>query len=423
MDSEPEIPQKGDSEAVITHLSVIVGDENFIDLTDHHLSENSELLKLVELRDKYGDEEYLKAINLVAGKVAEMIAGKIKRSIAEVIEDVHKEMQSPKNRKRKNRTKASQPDPVPQTAAAGPAADAGPKQEEIAEPEVLEGEYLEYAEDFILKNFRGLIDPKSNDVRKTMKEAARKARFILEKYDLHPSNMKHLTKLALYDFVILCDDSSSMKFNTEHEDRISPLKKTLEKIAEIATLIEPSGISIRFLNYKKDGAWDNLKGMKDMNPLLKKVPWAGATKLGTVLNKKIVQPLVIEKVNNGTFKKPLIVVIITDGKPERESPGTFNKTIMDCKNSKEVQSFGEAAVVFVLSRVGSAAGAEKFLTSLKESAEDDLKDWVYCSMDRLDDNAAFMKRAQIISEANGDKEYAKKLLQIFIAALQQQTAS
>ncbi|KAK6336225.1 hypothetical protein TWF696_001788 [Orbilia brochopaga] len=430
MDSEPEIPEKGDSpEAVITHLSVVLGDEDFIKLTEDHLSENQELLKLVELRDKYGDEEYVKAINMVAAKVSDMIVKKIEKSIADVIDEVNKEMQSPKNRVRKSRPKAKQPDPDTKKA--------NPEQEMLPEPEALETEYQSYAEDFILKNFNGLIDPKSGDVRKTMKEAARKAREILEKYGLHPSNMKHLTKLALYDFVILCDDSSSMKFNLEHEDRISPLKKTLGTVAELATLIEPSGISIRFLNYKKDKEWDNLKSMEDINPLLKKIPWAGATKLGQVLDRKIVQPLVIDKVKEGRFKKPLIVIIITDGKPEKEPAGTFNNTIINCKNSKEVQSFGEAAVVFILSRVGSSAGAEKFMAGLKENAEGDLKDWVYCSMKRLDDESAIMKRAQIAAEAQGDKEYARKvcpnalvhsedicspvLLKIFIAALQQQT--
>ncbi|KAF3907799.1 hypothetical protein ABW21_db0205553 [Orbilia brochopaga] len=422
-DSEPDIPEKGDSpEAVITHLSVVLGDEDFIKLTEDHLSENRELLKLVELRDKYGDEEYVKAIKLVAEKVSDMIVKKVEKSIAEVINEVNKEMQSSKNRVRKNRNKATLPDPGAKRADIGPSADVESKQEELPAPEVLESEYLDMTEDFILKNFQGLVDPKGEDVRRTMKEAAQKARAILKKYGLHPKDMKQLTKLALYDFVILCDDSSSMKFNHENENRINSLKITLGTVAEIATLIEPSGISIRFLNYRKDQDWNKLKKTSEINTRLKRVPWAGATKLGQVLDKKVVQPLVINKIKEGTFKKPLVVIIITDGKPEKEPAGTFNRTIMNCKNSKEVQSFGEAAVVFILSRVGSSAGAERFLADLKESEEQGLKDWVYCSKERLDDDAAFMKRAQMIAEGQDDPEYPRKLLKLFIAALEQQTA-
>jgi hypothetical protein len=44
-----------------------------------------------------------------------------------------------------------------------------------------------------------------------------------------------------------------------------------------------------------------------------RVKFSGGTRLGTVLDSKIVQPLVIQKAKNDKFKRPLIAVIITDG--------------------------------------------------------------------------------------------------------------
>ncbi|KAF3917806.1 hypothetical protein ABW20_dc0104526 [Dactylellina cionopaga] len=102
-----------------------------------------------------------------------------------------------------------------------------------------------------------------------------------------------------------------------------------------------------------------------------------------------------------------------------EPRDTFQKMIKKCKGSPEVEGYGEAAVIFIVSRVGSDKAAKAFLSELKDSP--DLKEWVYCSVDRLDDNAAFMKRAVVAGDAQNDKDYARKLLNIFLAALDQQT--
>ena len=69
--------------------------------------------------------------------------------------------------------------------------------------------------------------------------------------------------------------------------------------------------------------------------------------------------------------------------------------------------YGEAAVIFIISRVGSDKDARSFLSGLKRNKE--LREWVYCNMDRLDDNSAVMQRAAMVGEAQGDREYAKKV--------------
>lgn len=61
-----------------------------------------------------------------------------------------------------------------------------------------------------------------------------------------------LAGLALYDTVILADDSSSMSFE-EQGERIDDLKLILNKVAEVATLFDQDGIQIRFLNSQAQG--------------------------------------------------------------------------------------------------------------------------------------------------------------------------
>lgn len=99
----------------------------------------------------------------------------------------------------------------------------------------------------------------------------------------------------------------------QQEQRIPALKDTLARVAEIATILDPSGISIRFLNYTKDQKFDNLTTVEQIKVRVDAVKFDGVTKLGSVLNSKIVQPMIIRKAARETFEKPVIVVIITDG--------------------------------------------------------------------------------------------------------------
>lgn len=56
-----------------------------------------------------------------------------------------------------------------------------------------------------------------------------------------------LIKLALFDVVLLVDDSGSMAFE-EDGSRIDDLKLILERAAYAASLFDADGIQVRFLN-------------------------------------------------------------------------------------------------------------------------------------------------------------------------------
>ncbi|EPS41458.1 hypothetical protein H072_4651 [Dactylellina haptotyla CBS 200.50] len=448
-------PERRNIEQLMSHFASVLKAKKVQlgNLLAKHIFDYDDLKKLERLQKNWSDEaEYKEVIGRLADKMSEKMAGKFALSFTQALDIVEDEEREAVKERRKAKSQAkglTTPNQEESGLADGPGLEpsnpaslAGSifdsngskpssktsdieslvRQEDSSIAE-LEQAYVEYAEDFIETNFKnGLLEPKNGiDFRQTMRKAAQKAKEIMKLYDLDPKDTKKLAKLALYDFAILCDDSWSMHAacNKKGEDRITRLKLTLRKITELATLIEPSGISIRFINHEEDGNWDQIRSQGYLDSLLETVEWGGFTNIGTELNDKIIQPMVIDKMRDGAFKKPLIVIAITDGDPTDDDPRTFEKMIAACKGSEEVKGYGEATVVFIVSRVGSDVAAKDFLSSIEKNKE--LKEWIYCSMDQLDDNAAFMRHATLAGKAKGDKGYARKILKIFLAALDQQT--
>lgn len=94
----------------------------------------------------------------------------------------------------------------------------------------------------------------------------------------------------------------------ENGSRKETLLATMTEITKVYDLANPQGIlSIRFLN--------TLKGKRNANKekavaLLKGHSYWGSTKIGTVLDKKVLQRFVW---GPDPLKKPLLVMTITDG--------------------------------------------------------------------------------------------------------------
>lgn len=107
------------------------------------------------------------------------------------------------------------------------------------------------------------------------------------------------------------------------EDRIPALRDILGRVAMFATILSPDGISVRILNYDEDtgGRWDNLKTVDEIERRMRQVNYVGDTRLGSLLWSKVVMPMILDKAQRRTLKKPVIVVIITDGEASL-MPGT-----------------------------------------------------------------------------------------------------
>lgn len=49
-----------------------------------------------------------------------------------------------------------------------------------------------------------------------------------------------------------------------------------------------------------------------------KTKYDGGTPLGTALEAKILRPMLLEPAQRGTLRKPLLVIVVTDGAPSGE---------------------------------------------------------------------------------------------------------
>jgi hypothetical protein len=90
------------------------------------------------------------------------------------------------------------------------------------------------------------------------------------------------------------------------------LHETVHLIMPVASRLNDVGVSLRFINYTKDGEFDRISTTENIEKTLEMVAPRGATPIGTVLRKKIVDPI-LEKARAGKLVTPVLVVIITDG--------------------------------------------------------------------------------------------------------------
>ena len=185
-------------------------------------------------------------------------------------------------------------------------------------------------------------------------------------------------------------------------DRIDTLSETLQHTSEWATKLEKDGISLRFLNDVQDDT-DKFSGLTDpaqLDDVLTNISFRGGTKLGTVLRKKVVQPLAEKAMKTDGRVKPRIIMIITDGKvrfpntyiaahlmtgnsqPQGEYENCLRDVILHSKTGEGLGSrFGQAATVFLLTIVGNDDEAREFVSKLKR--DKDLKNMVYTLTDPL----------------------------------------
>ncbi|KAG0641971.1 hypothetical protein HOY80DRAFT_685020 [Tuber brumale] len=173
---------------------------------------------------------------------------------------------------------------------------------------------------------------------------------------------KDLAVLALYDMALLIDDSESMS-NEENGQRVEILKGVLKIINDIyqhASEPEIGVRAIRFMNNYNDR--DNFLG----NPyeLIQDHYFGGTTKIGTELHKRILKPLVLGET---PMKKPLLVMVITDGAVEGEKKGLLEKVIINCVSKlNDVRPQGADSVAFQFSCIGNDEGARKVLQDLDD---------------------------------------------------------
>ncbi|KAL4875663.1 hypothetical protein BJY04DRAFT_154082 [Aspergillus karnatakaensis] len=149
----------------------------------------------------------------------------------------------------------------------------------------------------------------------------------------------------------------------DNDNRMKNARELVTKITEVATELSPEtyGAHLRFIN-KDDSTANNLNA-KQVDQRLQFTP-AGSTELGTNLEKKVLQPLVYDVINQGVLHRPLVILTITDGIPT-DGQDTFAQVLKRCIKTLEGKGYDKRAVYFDLSQVGNDQEAIAFIESLE----------------------------------------------------------
>jgi len=231
-----------------------------------------------------------------------------------------------------------------------------------------------------------------------LQELAEKASALRDNPDTDlgkPENIKRLTNLSLYQLVIYCDDSTSMSWDSNGRSTSNPansryysLRQLVSRITRVATSLLPADavVKVRFIN----NTFQNDLTAADVDSLMESVSPRGTTPLGASLVKKILQPLVYDRISNPSyeFEQPLLVCTITDGIPD-EGDIPIKQVVTDCRKALVDKKYDPTSVMFCISQIGNDAKAKAFLGVVRD--ETDIKDVVHCTADELDVKFAELK--------------------------------
>ncbi|KAL3446077.1 hypothetical protein BJX65DRAFT_279997 [Aspergillus insuetus] len=191
-------------------------------------------------------------------------------------------------------------------------------------------------------------------------------------------NIERLIQLSLYQPILFCDDSGSMK-GRRFEDQ----KDLVERITRITTRLVPDelGVGLYFINRATDRS-EALQAA-DIHSLMTGWTPSGATKIGTNLKANILKPLLYDRVAKGDkLERPLLISILTDGCPFGEPEEAFVQAIIECSEFLNEHDYPKFAVRFQISQVGNDVEAKNFLLRLQNESQ--IEDMIHCTSGSLD---------------------------------------
>ncbi|KAM0785992.1 hypothetical protein ACM66B_006810 [Microbotryomycetes sp. NB124-2] len=175
-----------------------------------------------------------------------------------------------------------------------------------------------------------------------------------------------LVRLALFDVILYLDDSGSMAFE-ENGSRIDDLKLIVNKVATAASLFDQDGIQVRFMNSNIEG--NNINSEQAVANMFNSVKFSGLTPLGTALNQKILEPLLLGPARQNRLQKPVLVIAVTDGAPGGEDRNTFARVVVNASRELSRTRYGPDALSIQISQVGNDMQARSFLGELDRDRE------------------------------------------------------
>ena len=176
------------------------------------------------------------------------------------------------------------------------------------------------------------------------------------------------------------DDSGLMAAG----DLVKTQKVLVERIASVATRLVPdaTGAHLRFINKSETGL-DNLS----LDQIMLKLHFSasGSAMIGTMLNKKILEPFIYDPLDRGdSLPRPFIIAIITHGFSDGEPVDAFKNAILECGKRLTKRGYPPerthrhslnslicnntykycADVMFLVCHIGKSFSSENFLDSL-----------------------------------------------------------
>ncbi|KAK1243895.1 hypothetical protein MKX08_002033 [Trichoderma sp. CBMAI-0020] len=198
--------------------------------------------------------------------------------------------------------------------------------------------------------------------------------------------IQSIARLNLYQPVLYCDDSTSMRIGK----RLGAQKKMVRRVTQLSTCLAPlgCGTSLQFINLNSKDVHNDKLSYADVKKKINSMHPHGNTKIGTNLNKKILQPLIYDTINSGKeLKRPIFISCMTDGCPSGESTEKFQEEILNCVRFLDDNDYPRSTVRFQISQIGNDPRADGFLEELRLAIlrDPDLKEVLYCTADRLDE--------------------------------------
>lgn len=197
--------------------------------------------------------------------------------------------------------------------------------------------------------------------------ASSQVQILAQQWRVNPEIAQDIVKLALYDVILYVDDSGSMAFE-ENGERIDDLKLIINRVSFAAGLFDDDGIQVRFMNSTQQG--NGIKTPAQVEELIASIRFQGLTPMGRELNNKVLQPLVLGAAQAGQLRKPVLVIIITDGQPTGESQRDISNIILTASRTlQQNPRYGKGALAFQFAQVGNDIKAREFLKQLDENRE------------------------------------------------------
>lgn len=220
------------------------------------------------------------------------------------------------------------------------------------------------------KQLQVFYPPGSPQIPQIAQRAAQAVDRLCQAWHIQKEIANDIVRLALYDVIIYIDDSGSMSFE-ENGERIKDLQLILQRVVFAATLFDEDGIEIRFMNDEEipPQSLSHIRSEQQVEQVMRTKRYKGLTPFGTKLREKVLDPLIISKMRSNQFRKPVLIIGITDGQPAGENANALTESIryahQSCmQNSLNGQPLGNGAIAFQFAQVGNDAKATEFLAKL-----------------------------------------------------------